>query len=158
MTRRFSAVSVAIGAVFASPAAAGDPPKHETVSAVLGLTPAHRSASITRRFLYANVGIESLRLTLPRGLHAELLILNSVESITGQRPSKMLCVPFRLCHDPGRTALRFCRDSGRETICAYTTEGGPIFPAGRWVLTVRELESRWARATLRVVFVRGPGG
>src|SRR5438132_9732391 len=104
MTRLLSAfaASVAIGAAVASPAAVADPAKHETVSAVLRLTPAHRSASITRRFLYGNVGIESLRLTLPRGLHAELLILNSVEPATGQRPSKMLCVPFRLCHDRGR--------------------------------------------------------
>jgi hypothetical protein len=107
--------------------------------------------------VHADVNIETLRLTLPRDLHAELLIKNPVESSTGQAPSKMLCVPFRKCHDPGRTALRFCHNSGPHTICAYRNDPRPIFPAGRFVLTVHELESRTAHVSLRVVFVRGPG-
>jgi hypothetical protein len=76
----------------------------------------------------------------------------------GQAPSKMLCVPFRLCHDAGRTALRFCRTSGKHTICSYNTDAGAVFQAGRFLVTVRELESRHALAALRVVFLRGLGG
>jgi hypothetical protein len=133
-------------------------PRRQVVMAVLHLGPIHRSASVSRRFLYADVGIDSLRLTVPRNLHVELLIQNPTESATGQAPSKMLCVPFRLCHDPGRTALRFCHNAGQHTICAYTNDAGAIFQAGRFVVTVRELEPRSARISLRIVFVRGPGG
>ncbi len=157
------AVTAAVGAPLVSSATSpsltvADQPRRQVVTALLRLTPTHSSASVSRRFLYADVGIESLRLTLSRSLHAELLILNPVESATGQGPSKMLCLPFRLCHDPGQTALRFCRDSGQHTICAYRTDAGAVFQAGRFVVTVRELDSRSARVNLRVVFVRGPGG
>lgn len=151
-----AAVSVTAEAV-SQPLRGVDRPKRQIVSALLRLTPRHPSASVSRRFLYASLGIESLRLTLPRHLHAELLIRNPAESASRQPASRMLCMPFSSCHDRGRTALRFCHDSGSHTICAYRSDGGAVFQPGRFVLTVRELEPRSARVSLRVVFVRGPG-
>jgi hypothetical protein len=134
-----------------------DEPKREIVEAVFHLTPARRLASISRFFVHADVGMEAFRLVVPRGLHVELLSRNPVLSASGQPASKMLCTPYRLCRDPGRTHLQYCRNAGPKTICSYATEARPIYPQGRWVLTVREFDPRRARVTLRVVFVRGPG-
>lgn len=150
---------VATGSVLAAPPSFGKPryqPRRLPLSAILRLTPTHRSASVSRSFGDASSGIDSLRLVLPRGLHLELLIRNPVEVASAQPASKMLCTPYRLCRDPGRTGLRLCHDSRRRTICAYTTDGGPAFQPGRWVLTLRELAPRRARVALRVVFIAGP--
>ncbi|HEX5449059.1 MAG TPA: hypothetical protein VFW85_03285 [Gaiellaceae bacterium] len=143
--------------LLATTASARGRSEHQVVTASFVLTPAHPSVSISRRFETTSVGIESLRLTLPRGMHAELLIRNPVEVATGQPPSKMLCVPFRLCRDVGRTALRFCHLAGSQTVCAYSTDGGASFTAGRFVLTVREVKPTraYAAVRLRVVFARG---
>jgi hypothetical protein len=166
--RRFGAMAVVVvalatevgGASSASSRSSrlADQQRREVVTALLRVSPSRPSASLSRRFVHADVGIESLRLTLPRDLHAELLIRNPVEALTGQPPSTMLCVPFRLCHDAGQTALRFCRTSGTHTICAYSTDAGAVFRAGRFVVTLRELVPQPALALVRVVFVRGLGG
>jgi hypothetical protein len=148
-------VALAIAAGGALAASAAGSPRRQVASAELHLSPAHPSASLSRRFVHADVGIASVRITLPRDLHAELLIRNPVESATGQGASTMLCVPFRACRDAGRTALRFCRGAQHRIVCTYRTDSGPAFPAGPFTVTVRELASRNALVALRVVFVRG---
>jgi hypothetical protein len=137
-------------------------PRHETVSAVLHLSPSHRSASISHRFIHATVGFDSMRLVVPRGLSAELLIRTSVESLTSQPPDVTLCTPDSFCRarGVGTAVLHKCRDSGGSTICEEKIPGrvqNPIFEPGLFVMTVREFKPTYAQVSLRVVFVRGPG-
>jgi hypothetical protein len=137
-------------------------PRHETISAVLQLSPSHRSASISRRFIHATVGFDSITLVVPRGLPAELLIRTSVESRTSQPPDVALCTPDSFCRarGVGRLVLQQCRDSGDSTICEEKIPGSvqdPIFEPGLFVVTVREFKPAYARISLRMVVVRAPG-
>jgi hypothetical protein len=134
--------------------------RHETVAAVFRLTPHHRLASINHDFVLATVGFYSRRLVVPRDLRAELLIRTSVESLTAQPPDVALCTPERFCRTRGLLARPQCHDSGRWTICEQTnpaTARDPIFPPGRFTLTVREFEAKHARVSFKVVFIRGYG-
>src|ERR1700730_6151720 len=79
-------------------------PMHETIPAVLHLSPSHRSTSIAHRFIHATVGFDSIKLVVPRGLPAELLIRTSVESLTSQPPDIHLCTPDSFCRARGGAA------------------------------------------------------
>jgi hypothetical protein len=137
-------------------------PKHETISARLHLSPSHRAASLSHRFIHATVGFDSIELVVPRGLPAELLIRTSVESLTSQPPDVHLCTPDSFCQarGVGVAVLHRCHDSGGSTICEEKIPGrvqDPIFEPGLFVMTVREFKPTYARVSLRMVFVRGPG-
>jgi hypothetical protein len=137
-------------------------PQRETISALLHLSPSHRSASISHRFIHATVGFDSIKLVVPRGLPAELLIRTSVESLTSQPPDVHLCAPDRFCRTRGVgvAVLHRCHNSGGSTICEEKIPGriqDPIFEPGRFVMTVRQFKPTYARVILRAVFVRGPG-
>jgi hypothetical protein len=108
------------------------------------------------------VGFDSIRLVVPRGLPAELLIRTSVESLTLQPPDVGLCTPDSFCRarGVGVAILHRCHDSGGSTICEEKIPGRVqerIFEPGLFVMTVREFKPMYARVSLRMVFIRGPG-
>lgn len=141
-------------------AAQSQRPRREAVSAVFRLTPRHRSASISHEFIHATVGFYSIRLVVPRGLRAQLLIRTSVESLIGQPPDVALCTPHRFCRARGLLLRDECHDSGRSTICEHKNPPeaqDPIFPPGRFTLTVREVDAKTSSASAKAVFIRGYG-
>lgn len=157
-----------LAALLATPASAigqrvpgqSQQPKREAVSAVFQLTPRHRSASISHEFVHATVGFYSTRLVVPRGLRAQLLIRTSVESLTGQPPDVALCTPHRFCRARGLLGRDQCHDSHRLTICEQKNPPearDPIFPPGRFTLTVREFDATTSLVSLKAVFIRGYG-
>ena len=159
---------IVIAALLATPASAGgrrvpDPSqqlRRETISAVFQLTPCHRSASISHKFVHATVGFYSIGLVVPRGLRAELLIRTSVESLTGQPPDVALCTPDRFCRTRRLHVGVQCHDRRRWTICEQRNPPearDPIFPPGRFTLTVHEFDPKSSRASLEAVFLRGYG-
>jgi hypothetical protein len=169
-TRSAGAVasSVIVAALLAMPASGigqrlagrSQQAKRETVSAVFQLTPRHRSASISHEFVHATVGFYSTRLVVPRGLRAQLLIRTSVESLTRQPPDVALCTPHRFCRARGLRGPNQCHDSGRSTICEQNNPPearDPIFPPGRFTLTVREFDPKTSLVSLKAVFIRGYG-
>ena len=167
---RFAAVAssgIVVAALLATPASASgrvsDLPqqlRRETISAVFQLTERHRSASVGHEFVHSTVGFYSTRLVVPRGLRAELLIRTSVESLTGQPPDVTLCTPERFCSTRGLLVRNQCHDRGRWTICEQNNPPearDPIFPPGRFTLTVRELNAKNSQVSLKAVFIRGYG-
>src|SRR5439155_26558612 len=95
-----------------------DQPEHQTISTVLHLNPGHRSASMSHLFIHATVGFGSMKMVVPRGLPAELLIRTSVESLTSQPPDVHLCTPDSFCRarGVGVAILHQYHDSGLVTI------------------------------------------
>ena len=159
---------IVIAALLATPASASgqrvpDPSqqlRRETISALFQLTQRHRSASISHEFVHATVGFYSIRLVVPRGLRAEFLIRTSVESLTGQPPDVALCTPDRFCRARRPHMGDQCHDRRRWTICEQRNPRearDPIFPPGRFTLTVHEFEPKSSRASLKAVFLRGYG-
>jgi hypothetical protein len=137
-------------------------PRHEAIFVVLHLSPSHRSASISHRFTQASVGFASIRLVVPRGLSAELLIRTSVESLTSQPPDVSLCTPDSFCRAQGVgvAVLHQCHDSDDSTTCEEKIPSrvqDPIFEPGLFVMTMREFKPTNAQVSLRIVFIRGLG-
>lgn len=165
-TRWAGAASVVVAVLLATPASGiaqrlagqSQQPKREAVSVVFQLTPRHRAASVSHEFVHATVGFYSTRLVVPRGLRAQLLIRTSVESLTGQPPDVALCTPHRFCRARGLLARDQCHDSRRSTICEQKNPPearDPIFPPGRFTLTVREFDAKTSLVSLKAVFIRG---
>ena len=162
------ASSVIVAALLAMPpsgsgqrlAGRSQQPKRETVSVVFQLTPRHHSVSISHEFVHATVGFYSTRLVVPRGLPAQLLIRTSVESLTRQPPDVALCTPDRFCRTRRLLVRGQCHDSRRSTICDQKNPPearDPIFPPGRFTLTVREFDAKTSLVSLKAVFIRGYG-
>jgi hypothetical protein len=155
-----AAAATASGTLAAARAAPKTAPRREAVTAVVRLTRAHRSASVSHVFVGADVGFAAKELVVPRGLPAELLIRTSVQTLTGQPPSIALCTPRRFCRARGLAVRHECHAARDVTICRETVPPSTqeaIFPQGRFTLTVREFRGADARARVRVVFVRGVG-
>jgi hypothetical protein len=83
-----------------------------------------------------------------------------VESLTGQPPDVTLCTPDRFCRTRGLSVRHRCHDHGRSTVCEQNNPPearDPIFPPGRFTLTVREFDAKTSRVSLKAVFIRGYG-
>jgi hypothetical protein len=137
-------------------------PRHETVPATVALTPTKRSVSVSHRF-DRKTGFARVRLVLPRGVGAELLIKTPIEVATRQRADVSLCTPQRYCTSlwrraRGTRAWFTCRSTAAQTVCESrvpSSEQVAIFPPGAYVFTVREFAPKTAHASMAITFVRG---
>ena len=137
-------------------------PRHETVTATVSLTPTRRSVSVSHSFDH-NTGFARVRLVVPSGVGAELLIKTPVEVATGQRADVSLCTPQSHCtslwrRTRGSRAWFTCQSTAVETICEErvpSSEQDAIFPPGSYVFTVREFAPKTARISIAVTFLRG---